>query len=248
MSLLCQNSSLITSNSSLNIIIIEPTQPPFWKKLLSYFFEFHIESAPSEINPHLYVSLSRGRYQLSTANAIYSFEDLYDIFFEAFKKIELDNYPIENVLILGLGLGSIPLMLESNFGKKYNYTAIEIDESVIYLASKYALPHLESNIQMICADAFAYVMQAEQKFDMVCMDVFLDDIIPTEFEGNIFLEKLKTLVNDDGILLFNRLANHPKDIERTKVFYHKNFKAVFPEGSYLDVKGNWMLLNLTVNC
>ncbi len=210
---------------------------------MSYFFEFHIESAPSEINPHLYVSLSRGRYQLSTANAIYSFEDLYDNFFDAFKEVNLDQYPIEDVLILGLGLGSIPLMLEKNFEKKYNYTAVEIDESVIYLASKYALPQLESNIQMICADAFAFVMQTEQKFDLICMDVFLDDVVPEEFEENDFLKKLKTLVNDDGILLFNRLASHPKDVERTKVFYHKNFKAVFPEGSYLEVKGNWMLLN-----
>ncbi|MFK7771433.1 MAG: spermidine synthase [Saprospiraceae bacterium] len=227
--------------------IIKPIQPPFWKKILSYLFEFHVESAPSEINPHLYVSLSRGRYQLSTANAIYSFEDLYDNFFDAFKKVHLDQYPIKNVLVLGLGLGSIPLMLEKNFEKKYNYTAVEIDESVIYLASKYTLPQLESNIQMICADAFAYVMQTEQKFDLICMDVFLDDVVPEEFEENDFLEKLKSLVNDDGILLFNRLASQPKDVERTKVFYHKNFKAVFPEGSYLEVKGNWMLINLTVN-
>jgi hypothetical protein len=91
-------------NLSLNLFIIKPIQPPFWKNLLSYFFEFHIESAPSEVNPHLYVSLSRGRYQLATASAIYSFEDLYDNFFNAFKQINLDENPIKNVLILGLGL------------------------------------------------------------------------------------------------------------------------------------------------
>ena len=81
--------------------------------------------------------------------------------------MNLDKYPIQNVLVLGLGLGSIPLMLEKNFGKKYNYTAVEIDESVIYLASKYALPKLESNIQIICADAFAYVRQTEQKLSLI---------------------------------------------------------------------------------
>ena len=220
--------------------------PPSWKKILSHLFEFHIESAPSELNPHLYVSLSRGRYQLSTANAIYSFEDLYDNFFESFKKINLDKYPIQNVLILGFGLGSIPTMLEKNFEKKYKYTAVEIDESVIYLASKYALPELESPIEIICADAFAYVMQCQQKFDMICMDVFLDDIIPDAFEEDIFLRKLKTLVNKNGILLFNRLASKPQDIENTKIFYKKNFKPIFPNASYLDVNGNWMLLDRKV--
>ena len=108
----------LTANLLKKETIIEPIKPPFWKKILSYFFEFHIESAPSEINPHLYVSLNRGRYQLSTANAIYSFEDLYDNFFDAFKKVNLDQYPIKNVLVLGLGLGSIPLMLEKNLKKK----------------------------------------------------------------------------------------------------------------------------------
>ena len=210
---------------------------------MSYFFELHIESAPSDINPHLYVSLNRGRYQLCTANAIYSFEDLYDNFFDAFKLIELEKYSIENVLILGLGLGSIPTMLEKNFEKQYNYTAIEIDESVIYLASKYALPQLTSNIQTICTDAFAYVMQTEEQFDMICMDVFLDDVVPDFFEEDIFLEKLKTLVKPTGILLFNRLANHPKDIQDTKIFYKNKFLPIFPNGQYLEVKGNWMLLN-----
>lgn len=202
-----------------------------------------MESAPSEINPHLYVSLSKGRYQLCTANAIYSFEDLYDNFFDAFKKIKLDNYPIQNVLVLGLGLGSIPLMLEKNFGKKYQYTAVEIDESVIYLASKYALPQLTSSIQMICADAFAYVMQCEQKFDMICVDVFLDDVIPNTMEENFLLKKIKTLIRPEGLLLYNRLANNPQDLAATQLFYEKKWKVVFPEARYLEVNGNWILLN-----
>lgn len=192
------------------------------------------------------MSLNRGRYQLCTAHAIYSFEDLYDNFFKAFEQIDLARFPIQNVLILGLGLGSVPTMLEKNFGKKYNYTAVEIDESVIYLATKYALPQLESKIQTICADAFAFVMQCQQQFDMICMDVFLDDVVPEDFEDLIFLEKLKNLIAPNGILLYNRIANNPKDVEDTKNFYEKKFKQVFTEGDYLEVRGNWMLLDQKV--
>jgi len=157
--------------------------------------------------------------------------------------VDLDKFSIKNVLVLGLGLGSIPMMLEKNFEKKYHYTAVEIDESVIYLASKYALPKLESKIEMICADAFAYVMQCEQQFDMVCMDVFLDDIVPEAFEDILFLEKLKQLVHPNGILLFNRISNHRLDATNAEVFYKEKFKQVFPEGSYLEIKGNWMLMD-----
>ena len=218
-------------------------RPPFWKKIISYISELHIESAPSDINPHLYVSLNRGRYQLCTANAIYSYEDLYDNYFEAFRKIEIDNRKIENVLILGFGLGSIPFMLEKHFHKKYHYTAVEIDESVIYLATKYALPEIESSIQMICTDAFAFVMQCQEKFDLVCMDVFLDDVVPEEFEAEDFLNHLKGLIAKDGLLLYNRLANTPQDLKTTQTFFKEKFQPVFPNGRYLEVRGNWMLLD-----
>jgi predicted membrane-bound spermidine synthase len=216
---------------------------PLWKRLLSYFFEFHIESAPSDYNPHLYVSLKQGRYQLSTANAVYSYDDLYDNFSRSFHKIDLDQLNVESVLILGLGLGSIPFMLEKIFQKQYHYTMVEIDESVIYLAQKYVLDGLTSGKQIICADAHSFVMQCQEKFDLVCMDIFLDATIPTVFEDSEFLEALKNLVKPCGLLMYNRLASNDADIEKTNVFYHRTFQSVFPQGTYLDVGGNWMLLD-----
>ncbi|MEL7021873.1 MAG: hypothetical protein AAGK47_09700, partial [Bacteroidota bacterium] len=100
---------------------------PTWKKWLSYLTEIHIESAPSEINPHLYVSLRRGRYQLCTANAIYSYEDLYSNFYKAFEQVNLHKIKGDRVLILGYGMGSIPYILEKKMNYDFNYTAIEID-------------------------------------------------------------------------------------------------------------------------
>ncbi|MEM1123700.1 MAG: methyltransferase domain-containing protein [Bacteroidota bacterium] len=214
---------------------------PLWKKYVSYFFEFHIESVPSEINPHLYVSLNRGRFQLSTANAIYSFADLYDNFALSFRQLAMPADGKE-VLILGFGLGSIPYMLEKKFNKKYNYTAVEIDENVLYLANKYVLPELNSPITTIPADAFAYVHYCHDRYDLICMDVFLDDVVPDNFERTHFLQQLAALLNPNGILLFNKLAATKKDKQQVAEFYQR-FKQVFPNGTYLDVNGNWMLVN-----
>ncbi|MFT4758614.1 MAG: SAM-dependent methyltransferase [Paraglaciecola sp.] len=218
-------------------------QAPFFKKILSYLTEIHLESAPSEINPHLYVSLNKGRYQLSTANAVYSYGDLYDNFSKTFDQLEPELTEKMNVLILGFGLGSIPYMLENTFGKQMYYTAVEIDENVIYLAEKYVLDELDAPIQLICMDAFAFVMQCQEQFDLICMDVFLDDVVPPKFTGKHFLEALKDLLEPDGRLLFNRLALSNEDLERTGRFYEKEFKPVFEDGTYLDVGGNWMLMN-----
>lgn len=218
-------------------------RPPFWKRWLSYFIEFHIESAPSDYNPHLYVALRLGRYQLCSENAVYSYEDLYSNFFDAFQTLNIQELPIKRVLILGLGLGSIPYMLERNFSQDYTYTAVEIDDSVIYLAQKYVLHKLTSPITCVQADAFAFVQQARETYDMICMDIFLDDVVPRKFGSLAFLENLSTLLSPNGLLLYNRLSLTPDDQEETLRFYHERFKQVFPQGTYLDVNTNYMLLN-----
>lgn len=217
-------------------------QIPSWKYYLSYLFEFHIESAPSEINPHLYVSLKRGRYQLSTANAVYSYADLYDNFTKAFQKLNIEELAIENVLLLGFGLGSIPYMLEKKFNKTYQYTAVEIDENVLYLANKYVLPELTAPINFIPNDAAVFVSYCQEQFDLICMDVFLDDEIPEHFESEAYLLQLKALLTPNGILLFNKLALREDDKERCQAFL-PTFMKIFPNGTYLDVNGNWMFLN-----
>ncbi len=218
-------------------------QQPWWKVWSSYLFEWHIESASSHYNPHLYVSLNRGRYQLCTANAIYSFGDLYDNFTRTFKQIDLDELPGDEVLILGFGLGSIPLMLEKKFNRQYQFTAVEIDETILKLTAKYTLPDISSPIEMVCADARAFVAQSSQQYAMICMDIFLDDTVPSAFESETFLEDLRDLLLPNGRLLFNRLAASEKDIKKTKDYFENTFRKVFPDAVSLDVHGNWMLLN-----
>ena len=216
---------------------------PLWKRLLSYLFEFHVESASSEHNPHLYVSLKQGRYQLSTANAVYSYSDLYTNFTRSFQQLDLDKLAAKEVLLLGIGLGSIPYMLERTFKKIYKYTSVEIDESVVYLANKYVLNDLNSSQEIFCTDAYLYVLQSTQTYDLICMDIFLDDTVPGQFEQEVFLQKLSTLLNPNGLLLYNRLAVTKEDLDKTKLFFEKKFSIVFPSATYLDVGGNWMLLN-----
>ena len=218
-------------------------KPPAWKRLLSYALELHVESASSTYNPHLYVSLKNGRYQLSTSNAVYSYGDLYDNFSEAFRQIDLDKADFKEVLILGLGLGSIPIILEKIFEKTYNYTAIEIDEEVVYLASKYTLPELQSAVEIICTDALVYTLQANRRFDLITVDLFIDDEIPEPFQKQKFLARLGELLTDNGLLLYNHLAYTKKDKLNAEAFYQNQFHPVFQQGTYLTTKGNWMMMN-----
>jgi len=214
-----------------------------WTWLKSYFVDVHIESTSSVYNDELDVLYVRGEYQLVTPDAIYSYGKKYDNFFEAFKRIKIGNYDIENVLLLGLGLGSIPYMLEAYFGREYSYTAVEVDDDIIYLASKYVLNDLQSNVTTVCTDALHFVELDTAKYDFVAMDVFVSDYIPEEFETEGFLRALAERIADGGLLLFNRLYLFEKDRRKTKKYFDRVFKKVFPQGRYIEVNGNWILLN-----
>ena len=216
---------------------------PFWRHCLSYLTSVKIEDAESAYNPLLRVVFKRGQYQLLSANAIYSYGTRYDNFSKAFDRLDFDRLDIQDVLVLGLGLGSIPYMLETKYGKKFHYTTVEIDPEVMRLANKYVMRDMASSIEFHLSDADNFVAFSEDKFNLICMDVFLDDAVPTELEQEDFLVNLKNLLSPEGILMFNKLAFFKKDKRAAEAFFQNHFKRIFTEGVYLDVDGNYILLN-----
>ena len=213
---------------------------PWWKRALSYLMEVHIESTTSPYNPHLYVSMKKGQFMLSTDKAIYSYGVRYENFGEAFKSLDLSN--MKTCLVLGFGLGSIPMILEKKLSKDISYTGVEIDEEVIYLASKYVLPELHSSIDIVNADVMAFITRCEDSYDMICMDVFESDYIPPEMESEEFLKSLDNMLNEGGLLLFNRLYYKEEDIVRTHFYFDNVFKSVFPDATTMNIQGNWILI------
>lgn len=214
-----------------------------FKRLLSYIKPVHIESALSMHNSSLEVTLKNGRYQLCTDHVIYSWADKYDNFRKCFERINLDSRRLDNVLVLGFGLGSIPYMLEKTFGISCRYTGVEIDEAVIYLASKYVLNDLNSDIEMICADASVFLQQNTGLYDMVCMDIFIDDVIPEVFLTTDFLEDVSACLAENGFLIFNHLYYYEKDKKKAQQYYDTVFSPFFAEAAYLDVHMNRMMIS-----
>ncbi len=214
---------------------------PFWKKWLSHLVPITLERASSEHNPELAVVVDRGRLQLLSGNAIYSWDDLYHNFTIAFGTIDLDEEHIEDVLVLGLGLGSVPYILEKVFEQRYHYTAVELDDTVADLASRYTLSRLESPMQIITADAGIFVAITEEQFDLIVVDIFEDDHTPDTFEGIDFLSSCKDLLRPGGIILYNRLYNNFKTRTATERFFDNRFKVVFPDAWKINTGGNWIV-------
>ncbi len=214
---------------------------PLGKKTLSYVKDVLLESTFSEYNEVLDIYLSKGRYQLCTEGAVYSYEDKYINFTETFKKINWDLLDINKVLVLGLGLASVPQMLEQVFDKKFEFHAVEIDGEIIRLAEKYILDELHSPIQIFEMDADIFIDIASEKYDMIIVDIFEDAKVPTKFETNVFLEKAKKILEPKGILLYNRLNTSDETLANTLKFYENIFLRVFNNATKVYIKDNIVL-------
>ncbi len=218
--------------------------PKKYQYYLSHLWDIVLEKTSSDYNKELSVSLSRGRLRLDTANATYSYEDLYRAFYQSFQHLNLPQKTIKNVLVLGLGLGSIPHMLEENFHQNAHYTAVEIDKVVIQLAQKYLPVSIKNKISMVEADAWEFVMafDTENTFDLITIDIFIDHHLPISFKEPIFLRKIKKILQKEGILLFNHLANDQNLVQSPQNYYNQVFSTTFQNSQLLDLDGNLMMI------
>ncbi|MFN0276470.1 MAG: spermidine synthase [Chitinophagales bacterium] len=205
------------------------------QRLLSYFIDIKIETVYSETNSTLEVMLSRNRYQLNTLNATYSFEDLYTSYGGALAKIHPQKNKINSALVLGLGLGSIPYLLQEKYKIDCKIDCVEIDPVVIRLAKKY-YPTREGfeKIKIHAADAYDWVLVNNTQFDLVTVDLFVDRNVPKKLQQKEFIEALKKSIKKNGTILFSRLKSN-KELE---YLLWENLFEVFPGGKDIDTMGN----------
>lgn len=217
---------------------------PRYRYWLSYLTEQVLETASSAHNGCLRVSLVSGRLQLVAENAIYSFGDYYLNFRKVFEAFDFEQLPPRsNVLLLGLGLGSIPELLENYIGVRYDYVAVEIDPVIIGLAADYSLPALSANVEVHEADALAFLRIDARRYDLICVDVFQDATVPEHLDGPDFLALLRGSLNPGGAVVYNRLADTLRHKTQAKDYYEQRFKRAFPEGELVNTGGNFMLVN-----
>ncbi len=213
-------------------------RPNFWQKIVSYLGEWVIERVESRFSGKLTLGVWKGRYVLSSANAVYSHEDLYYNFRAVFAQIKLG---FENMLVLGAGLGSVPLILEKIHKQKSTYTLVEIDPIIVNLCQKYALPNLLSPCELLQADAAVFVQNCNQKFDCIVIDIFIDAQTPNQFASIEFLQAAKACLTPNGVLLFNQFATNEAQERSNTEYFQAIFQPVFAQASVCKIANNNIL-------
>lgn len=201
------------------------------KTILSYIHPVLLEAREGTITPYLEVIKQNGKNILNSQNANYSFNGLNHILKQLFKKINLQNYTFQHILILGMGAGNAIELLRETYHIESPITAIEKDPVVIELAKKHFNIERHKNLTIIKKDAFDFVTNSNQKFDLIISDLFVDDIVPKIFASKEYIKGLKRVTHENSCIIYNKITEHPthkQELLRVKEnfdFYFSNVEV-----------------------
>lgn len=170
------------------------------KKIVSHLYPF-TKTITSKVSGTLEVTWINGKKVLDSENANYSYGSLQRLLEYGLSKIYFDSK--SDILLLGLGAGSIVHSLRKKFKHRGTITAIELDPVVIDLARNEFEVATLNDVNIIESDAYEFVQEAHETFHLIIVDLFIDNKVPSQFYTTDFWEHIIKNVKSKGTILFN---------------------------------------------
>lgn len=117
---------------------------------------------------------------------------------------------IQNILILGLGGGTLAHLLSRSY-PEVDITSVEYDEVMIQLAKEYFYVDKIPNHRIIHEDALRLVIEPEENdiapssLDLLIVDVLNGDKFPDLGKTGNFISAVKRLIRPGGHIVFSRI-------------------------------------------
>ena len=170
------------------------------KKTFSYLWPL-IKKYDTKYSGTVEVTWLNGRKVLDSKNANYSYGSLQRVLDFGLTQVKADRSA--DVLVLGLGGGSVIRLLRNKFNYYGKITAIEIDPQIIELAVNEFGIKEHDPLDIFCEDATTYVREATSQFGLIIIDIFIDVRVPEQFYSTEFWKNISGLLDKEGTVLFN---------------------------------------------
>jgi spermidine synthase len=198
-----------------------------FQKLISYFIPVTIYKKNSAVSKSLEVTWNNGELVLDSENTNYSYGSLQRILRKGLKYIGFERIRnFKSVLILGVAGGSVIKTLVDEIKYNGKITGVEIDESIINIANRYFELDKIPNLEIVIDDAFEYVLKTKRTYDLIIIDIFQDTTMPNFLFEDFFINRVNSLLNINGFILFNTMVISKKDEERNHIYkskFNKNY-------------------------
>ena len=192
------------------------------RKLFSYFIPITIYQKNSAISKSLEITWNNGELVLDSKSTNYSYGSLQRILRKGLKFIGFERIKnFETVLVLGVAGGSVIKTLVDEIKFRGKITGVEIDKEVVEIANLYFGLDKTPNLEIVIDDAFEYVLKTKLKYDLVIIDIFQDTMMPNFLFEDFFIQRINSLLNLNGFILFNTMVINQKQAERNQLYKSK---------------------------
>jgi spermidine synthase len=124
-------------------------------------------------------------------------------------------------LVLGVAGGSVIKTLVDEIKFKGKITGVEIDANVIDIANRYFELDKIQNLEIVIDDAFEFVLKTKLKYDLIIIDIFEDTSMPNFLFQDFFINRINSLLNLNGFILFNTMVINKIEEERNLIYKSK---------------------------
>jgi spermidine synthase len=191
----------------------------FVHRLLSFFYPI-TRKVQSQHSGVLEIVYSKGKKTLYSAHANYSYGALQRVLKFGLDQLNLDR--VERVLVLGLGGGSVIETLRNDFSFTGKITAVDVDPVIIQLADLEFGIRPNEQTTIVCDDAFHFVKTNSQDYELIIVDLFLDDQIPVQFLHLDFWELLILRLSPRAELIFNTIDGQSAALDKIKLLLQQH--------------------------
>jgi predicted membrane-bound spermidine synthase len=210
-----------------------------WKKWCSYCYPVRLQRVASTTTDTLELLLYQNQFQLATADALYSDGVRYRPFEKAFSYIGKKRLQqSKSCLLLGTGIASAAQILQHHYQHSPAYTFVEWDATILAWAEAIAAYKKIQTIHSFLGDAAHFVLNTTERYDLICVDLFIGRYVPPQFTTIDFLRSTQSLLSSNGIWVMNYIVN---DEEEAAAYFH-NVVQVFPQYKVLSYGINRMII------
>lgn len=184
------------------------------KKAMSYIWPMtkKIKTVHSGI---LEITWLNGKKILDSKNANYSYGSLEKVLDLGLSYCKAERS--SEVLVLGLGGGSVLGLLRKKYKFYGKITAVEIDPAVIDIALSEFNINQHEPLELLCEDAFEYVQGSKKVYGLIIVDIFIDVQVPEQFFYEVFWNNISRLLEKNGEVIFNTGINAANRHETERV-------------------------------
>ncbi|AXB57883.1 spermidine synthase [Flavobacterium fluviale] len=176
------------------------------RKIFSYIIPIKIFKKKSARSKIIEVTWANGELVLDSENTNYSYGSLQRILRYGLRNIGYDTIlKMDHILLLGVAGGSVVKTLVDEIEYKDRITGVEIDPDMIQVANEYFNLNQIKQLELVIDDAFEFVLKTKDKYDLIIIDIFEDTHMPNFLFEKFFVDRICTLLNDDGYVLFNTM-------------------------------------------